>query len=178
MTTWYDTTSVSNSEQFIGGTGGGDYWLRGEHFTSTSAAIGKSIGTLKLYTKNSSSGTGTITAGIFNSSGVLQTTLGTLDYSTVPSTAGLVDIPISTPYTIQSGDYLGFYKAGGSDASVYATDSNAYDGTNTVRFYGLAGGSGALADSTTSDFVMTISSATPSGDSTVTIPPPIAMVRI
>ena len=178
MTVWYDTLTATATENSI--SSGGNLY-RGEcAITSSSTMIGKKIVTAIVPMKTSDTLTGNVTFGIYNSSGVLQETTGTVAANTITgSKANYTFTGSGGTYTIQEGDFImvGYTTEGGSlSIEVYGTTGNEYDGVNSGRAYWE---SGNWYSTPTTDFVMSLddAGAAPTSGGQF-LPPPPAMVRL
>jgi len=101
--------------------------------TTSSVFFGKGITDVKFMLYNLYSNTGTLTCGVFSSSGVLKHTFYTMDITTLPTTnTGLITAPSVTPYTgaMSVGDGIGVSATAMIGLAVKLTD--VFDGVNTV----------------------------------------------
>ena len=119
-----------------------------EAIKSGSVLIGKTVSKVEFALGKSGSPTGTVTAGVFNSSGVLLYTFGTIDVSTIStSTSPYVwyafENTVST-YTLSQDEYVGVRYSGGDSSNwiVARHDdvSPPFDGTTSVWSRGYDNG--------------------------------------
>ena len=105
---------------------------------SGSVLVGKRVSKLELALSKSGSPTGTATAGVFNSSGELQYTFGTIDVSTLTGSAVWYTFNnTDSTHVFSANEYFGIsYNTGGNSSnkiSVYHDDASPpFDGTNSV----------------------------------------------
>lgn len=102
-----------------------------EYVTPTSSLVNKTINEMTVWLGKAASPTGTLTAGIFDSSNNVKKSFGTLDVSTLSTTIAkkyVFLLPNGDSYTIQAGDYIGVKYTGG-DATNYV--KNWYDSTDS-----------------------------------------------
>jgi hypothetical protein len=119
-----------------------------EAIKSGSVLIGKTVSKVEFALAKSGSPTGTVTAGVFNSSGSLLYTFGTIDVSTIStSTSPYVwyafENTVST-YTLSQNEYVGIRYSGGDSSNwiVVRHDdvSPPFDGINSVWSRGYDNG--------------------------------------
>lgn len=119
----------------------GSYIIQGEILNSGSVLIGKLVSKLEVHLATYGSPGGSVTLGVWNSSGVLQHTFGTEHVDNIPSypTYSWIAKESSSGYTLQQGDIFGVkYDDSTSSSShlVFAShdDQNPpFDTTNTVK---------------------------------------------
>jgi len=140
----YQVTDTSGGETLSGS-------LRttsAEAIKSGSVLIGKTVSKVEFPMYKLSSPTGTVTAGVFNSSGSLLYTFGTMEAadistSTSPFTWYAFENTVST-YTLSEGEYVGVRYSGGNSTNrvVPRHDdvSPPFDGTNSVWSRGYDNG--------------------------------------
>jgi len=132
-TATYQVTDASGTQ----GLYTGSYYISAEKVKSTSVLVGKRVSKLQMTMYKSNSPTGTATAGVWNSSGELQYTFGTIDVSTLATSF--------TEYTFNNTDsthvfsadeYFGIkYQAGSNTNKIIVGHDDAsppFDGTNSV----------------------------------------------
>ena len=128
----YSVTNTTGAQDLYNGA----YTISGEYCTSSSVLVGKEISKIEIPMQRIGNAGGTVTLGVFNSSGTTIHTYGTFDISTISSTAMTWQSGESTAYTIQSGQTIGVkYQSGNSSEKlrVWHWDSTpTFDGTNSV----------------------------------------------
>ena len=105
--------------------------------TSSALILSSSYDTLQLRLKKTGSPTETITAGVFDSSGVLQATFGTMSAASLTTSYATYTFQSSSAISIALNQYVGISFAGGSvgntvEISGSSGSQNPYDGTNSV----------------------------------------------
>ena len=130
---WGDFSSTTGSQQIgVGST----YKISAQKIHNSSSNLnGKTIGKIGLALRLIS-GTGTATAGVFNSSGAILHTFGTIDISTLStgySPYTWYDFTGTSLYTLAVGEYVGIKMTSGSGSmGVAHRDSGTqYDGGNS-----------------------------------------------
>jgi hypothetical protein len=89
-----------------------------------------------MYLAKSGSPTGTVTAGVFDSSGNTLHTFGTMDAGSLTTSNVLYSFTGGGDYTITATSYVGIKFASGSvgnTVSIPYDNANSYDGTNTIK---------------------------------------------
>jgi hypothetical protein len=113
--------------------GGTTIWA--EYASATSSLVGKKIDTIKIALQREGSPTGSVTFGVWDSSGNLKQQFGTVTAMAISTTK--TDITArGNEYTIASGDRIGVSYSGGNSLNLvrgYDDTSNPFDGTNSYR---------------------------------------------
>ena len=129
---WGDFSSTTGSQNLSSG----GYQISAQKIHNSSSNLdGKTIGKIGLPIRLIS-GTGTATAGVFNSSGNILHTFGTIDISTLSSSYTpytWYDFTGTSLYTLDVGEYVGIKMTSGSgEIGVAHRDSGTqYDGGNS-----------------------------------------------
>lgn len=131
----YNVTALA-SRGMENATGGTTIWA--ERAAVGSVLIGKSINNIEIILQKEGTPTGTMTAGVFDSSGNVKFKFGTIDVSTIATTAHYYSFTNSTnTYTVVQDDRIGVkYNTGGSGANLvraYEKNVDRFDSTNSYR---------------------------------------------
>ncbi len=147
----------------------------GIEITSTSACFyNQAIDTVKFYIKRTGTSASSVFCRVYNSSGVLQHTFGSMLLSALTTGGQYETFTSASDYTFQDGDRLVMEFTGGDTnnklncrvSTTYLSDT----GVQGIRYQG-----GWYS----SNMTQTIVGGAPTpGDSSVLLPPPIAMVNI
>lgn len=131
----YNASSLASRGMF-NATGGTTIW--GERAAVGSVLIGKSINNIEIIMQKEGTPTGIMTAGVFDSSGNVKFTFGTIDVSTIATAAHYYSFTNSTAsYTVVQDDRIGVkYNTGGAGVNlvrVYEKNVDRFDSTNSYR---------------------------------------------
>jgi hypothetical protein len=115
-------------------------YISAQKVGSGSVLVGKRVSKLELHLYKIGSPTGTATAGVWNGSGELQYTFGTIDVSTLTTATNATLYTFNntdSTHVFSANEYFGIsYNTGGNSSnkiSVYHDDSSPpFDGTNSV----------------------------------------------
>jgi len=110
--------------------------IQAVHVNAGSELIGMKVDSIVLGLKKTGSPSGTATVGVFDSSGNVKYTFGTLTVSTLTTSYQEKSFTGASTYTIVQGDFIGIqYTAGtaSSTISVATSTTNQYDGALSAR---------------------------------------------
>tara|TARA_X000001036_G_scaffold201508_1_gene189254 strand:- start:217 stop:1320 length:1104 start_codon:yes stop_codon:yes gene_type:complete len=132
-TATYQVTDTSGTQNLYTGS----YYISAQRVKSTSVLVGKRVSKLQMNIYKSNSPTGTATAGVWNSSGELQYTFGTIDVSTLEtSTTEYTFNNTDSTHVFSADEYFGIkYQAGSSSNKIVVSHDDAsppFDGTDSV----------------------------------------------
>lgn len=117
-----------------------------EHFVNGSPAVGQtihsmSVAVVKCGSANFNNLNGNLVIAAFDSSGNTKSQFGTYPVSNINNKCAIqnVNVTLSTPYTIQAGDFIGVKDSQPNPhetAFVYTlTGPNTFDGISSAAFY-------------------------------------------
>lgn len=161
ITTHMNITSDDGSTT-LGATNNPPYTLYGEELGASSALIGDTFNTVKMYLKKNNSPTGTAYVGIWDStanpptSANVKCLINTIDVSTIStSKTEYTFVKSSGTCSGVSGDVIGIFYNGGSTSNnltVYQDSTNSFDSTNSY----LTRRHTSWSDFTTVDYRMVV----------------------
>jgi hypothetical protein len=119
--------------------------IQAEYVSPTSTLVAKSIDSITVNLKKTGLPSGLVQVGVFNTDQSVKKLFGTVDVSTIPTSAFTqysFSLPMPQAYSIQSGDRIGVQFNGGN-ASNYLTvmtdQTNAFDGINSYHTWYASG---------------------------------------
>lgn len=128
----------------------GSNTILAEKLTGTSAIGAVSVDRMCVLLSKSGTPTGTVTVGMYDSSGVLGNTFNTMDAGSLTTTQTTYCFTTASDFTTTTVRYIGVQFAGGSvgnTVDVGLVGSNAYDSTNSI----LSTFAGSWTDTSGSD---------------------------
>jgi hypothetical protein len=147
----------------------------GNVVTSSNSVVGKNATALTGYLRDGGSATGTIYARVYNSSGVLQATFGSIDASTLTGSEATYVFTLSSgSHTVATSDRFVFEADFSTGSAESAVATSAQSGWERIEF---KDGSWTTPTVTVAIKMCITATAAPS-TSTTLLPPPIAMVNL
>lgn len=127
----FSCTEASGSQSLKGGV-----VMTGEYVDTGSTLIDETISKVEFYGRKYGNPTGNALLGVWNSSGTLVHTYGTVDVSTLTTSNAWISAESTTGYELSAGDTVGIFHSTGTNSdhiSLQHDDSNPlFDGSNSV----------------------------------------------